>query len=188
MLRYLILLSAWFSLSYGCLACTYGDIKVTTSLYLNVSNNTLTSVDVDWTLDPMFSQMILGDFDINRNGVFETSEKYEVYKAIVQMNEFGFFIRPTINNRPIWLRELKNFTVRQEKGLVIYRFNIPLNEPIKQSLHLRIAYDADAAYNNGIIYHLNDKNVYLNPDKSARIATKLTVPKIPKGSDSPTSA
>ncbi len=32
MLRFLILLSTWFSLSYGCLACSYGDIKVLTHL------------------------------------------------------------------------------------------------------------------------------------------------------------
>lgn len=184
MLRLLIILSTWFSLSYGCLACSYGDIKVLTHLYLNVENNTLKSVDVEWTLDPMFSQMVLGDFDLNRNGKFENSERYEVYKSIAAMKEMGFFIRPTINNRPIWLKELKNFTVRMEKGLVVYRFNIPLNEPIKQSLHLRIAYDANAAFNNGIIYHLNEKNVFLAPDKSARLATKLTKPKISKGSDS----
>jgi ABC-type nickel/cobalt efflux system permease component RcnA/ABC-type uncharacterized transport system substrate-binding protein len=184
MLRFLILLSTWFSLSYGCLACSYGDIKVLTHLYLNIEKNTLTSVDIEWTLDPMFSQMVLGDFDLNRNEKFENSERDEVYKAIEQMREVGFFIRPTLNNRKIWLKELKNFTVRLEKGLVIYRFNIPLNEPIKQSLHLRIAYDAKAAYNNGIIYHLNKKNVYLKPEKSARLNTKLTVPKLSKGSDS----
>ncbi|MGE4473208.1 MAG: DUF1007 family protein [Sulfuricurvum sp.] len=184
MLRLLILLSTWFSLSWGCLACSYGDIKVLTHLYLNIDKNILSSLDVEWTLDPMFSQMVLGDFDLNRNGKFENSEKYEVYKAIEQMNEVGFFIRPTINNRKIWLKELKGFSVRQEKGLVIYRFRIPMNEPIRQSLHLRVAYDAKAAYDSGIIYHLNDKNVYLNPSHSARIKVKLTVPKIPKGSDS----
>jgi ABC-type nickel/cobalt efflux system permease component RcnA/ABC-type uncharacterized transport system substrate-binding protein len=184
MFRVLILVSTWVSLSWGCLACSYGDIKVLTHLYLNVSNNTLKSVDVEWTLDPMFSQMVLGDFDTNRNGKFEKSERYEVYKSIAAMKEMGFFIRPTLNNRKIWLKELKNFTVRVEKGLVVYRFNIPLNEPIKQSLHLRIAYDPNAAFNNGIIYHLNEKNVFLTPNKSARLATKLTKPKISKGSDS----
>lgn len=184
MLRFLILLSTWFSLSYGCLACSYGDIKVLTHLYLNIEKNTLKSVDVEWTLDPMFSQMVLGDFDLNRNGKFEHSEKYEVYKAIEAMKDMGFFIRPTLNDRRIWLKELKNFSVRQERGLVIYRFTIPTNEPIKQSLHLRIAYDANAAFNNGIIYHLNEKNIFLIPPKSARLATKLTKPKISKGSDS----
>jgi ABC-type nickel/cobalt efflux system permease component RcnA/ABC-type uncharacterized transport system substrate-binding protein len=184
MFKIIFLLSTWTTLGWGCLACSYGDIKVLTYVYLNVSNNTLKSVDVEWTLDPMFSQMVLGDFDLNRNGKFETSEKYEVYKAIEPMNEVGFFIRPTLNNRKIWLKELNNFTVRQEKGLVVYRFTIPANEPIKQSLHLRIAYDATAAFDNGIIYHLNDKNVYVVPQQSVRLTTKLTVPKIAKGSDS----
>lgn len=184
MFRVLILVSMWISLSWGCLACSYGDIKVLTHLYLNVSNNTLTSIDVEWTLDPMFSQMVLGDFDLNRNGKFENSEKYEVYKAIEAMKGVGFFIRPTLNNRKIWLKELKNFTVRQEKGLVVYRFTIPTDEPIKKSLHLRVAYDANAAFNNGVIYHLNQKNVFVKPKTSAELQTKLTVPKISKGSDS----
>lgn len=184
MFRFLILLSTWFSLSWGCLACSYGDIKVLTHLFLNVENNQLKSIDVEWTLDPMFSQMVLGDFDLNRNGKFENSERYEVYKAIVAMKDVGYFIRPTLNNRKIWLKELKNFTVRQDKGLVIYRFTIPANEPLRTSLHLRIAYDANAAYNNGIIYHLNPKNVYLLPEHSAQITTKLTLPKISRGSDS----
>jgi len=176
MLRFIILLSTWITLSWGCLACSYGDIKVLTHVQLNVSNNTLTSVDIEWTLDPMFSQMVLGDFDLNRNGRFEPSEKYEVYKAIEPMKEMGFFIRPQINNRSIRLKELKNFTVRQEKGLVIYRFNIPMNEPIKQAAHLRIAYDTNAAYNNGIIYHLNAKNVTLNPANSAQLNVKFLSP------------
>lgn len=184
MFKIIFLLSTWISLSWGCLACSYGDIKVLTHLYLNVSNNTLKSVDVEWTLDPMFSQMVLGDFDLNRNGKFENAERYEIYKAIEAMKEMGFFIRPTLNNRKIFLKELKNFTVRQERGLIIYRFTIPTNEPIAQSLHLRIAYDANAAFNNGIIYHLNEKNVFLSPEKSARLSTKLTKPKISKGSDS----
>lgn len=184
MFRIILLISTWITLSWGCLACSYGDIKVLTHLYLNISDNTLKSIDVEWTLDPMFSQMVLGDFDTNRNGKFENNERYEVYKAIATMKNIGFFIRPTLNNRKIWLKELKNFSVRQEKGLVVYHFNIPTNEPIKQSLHLRIEYDANAAFNNGIIYHLNDKNVYLLPDKSAQLATKLTKPKISKGSDS----
>ncbi|MCL4431448.1 MAG: DUF1007 family protein [Epsilonproteobacteria bacterium] len=173
MLRFIILLFSWTTLSWGCLACSYGDIKVITHLYLNVSNNRLDSIDVEWTLDPMFSQMVLGDFDLNRNGKFESSEKYQVYKAIEPMREMGFFIRPQINNRSIRLKELKSFTVRQEKGLVIYHFTIPLNEPIKQAAHVRIAYDTNAAYNNGIIYHLNAKNVTLNPAQSARMNVKL---------------
>ncbi len=184
MLKIIFLLSAWISLGWGCLACSYGDIKVLTHLYLNISDNTLKSIDVEWTLDPMFSQMILGDFDLNRNGKFENSERNEVFKAITTMKEIGFFIRPTLNNRKIWLKELKNFTVRQERGLVIYRFNIPTNEPIKQSLHLRIAYDPNAAFNSGIIYHLNEKNVFLNPPQSAQLTSKLFIPKIAKGSDS----
>jgi nickel/cobalt exporter len=184
MLRFLILLSTWFSLSWGCLACSYGDIKVLTHLYLNVEKNSLKSLEVEWTLDPMFSQMVLGDFDLNRNGKFENAERHEVYKAIEQMKEMGFFIRPTLNNRNIRLKELKNFTVRQERGLVIYRFTIPMDTPIGRSLHLRIAYDANAAFNSGLIYHLNDKNVFLSPEKSARLTTKLTQPKISKGSDS----
>ncbi|MDP3300814.1 MAG: DUF1007 family protein [Sulfuricurvum sp.] len=173
MLRFIILLSSYISMSWGCLACSYGDIKVLTNVQLNISNNTLTSIDVKWTLDPMFSQMVLGDFDLNRNNQFESAEKYEVYKAIEPMKEMGFFIRPQINNRSLWLKELKKFTVRQEKGLVIYRFNIPMNEAIKQASHLRITYDTNAAYNNGIIYHLNAKNVTLNPAQSARINVKF---------------
>jgi nickel/cobalt transporter (NicO) family protein len=127
--------------------------------------------------------VLFRSFDLNRNGQFETSEKYEVYKAIEQMNEFGFFIRPTLNNRKVWLKELKNFTVRQEKGLVIYRFTIPTNEKINQILNLSITYDKNAAFNNGIVYHLNDKNVYLTPPKSAQLTTTLLVPKIPQGND-----
>lgn len=184
MLKIIFLLSTWITLGWGCLACSYGDIKVLTHLYLNISDNTLKSVDVEWTLDPMFSQMVMGDFDLNRNGKFENSERYEVYKAIATMKEMGFFIRPTLNNRKIWLKELKNFTVRQEKGLVVYRFTIPTNEPLRQSLRLRIAYDADAAFDNGIVYHLNEKNVFLIPAKSARLAAKLTKLKISQGSDS----
>ncbi|MDD5053218.1 MAG: DUF1007 family protein [Sulfuricurvum sp.] len=184
MLRYLLLLSTFITLSWGCLACSYGDIKVQTALFLNISKNTLTSVDVEWTLDPMFSQMVLGDFDLNRNGQFENSEKYEVYKAIEPMKEFAFFIRPKVNNHFIMLKELKNFTVLQQKGLVIYRFTIPINEPIYKSIHLQITYNADAAYNNAIVFHLNEKSVYLNPVDAGELTKKLTQIVNPRTNDS----
>ena len=183
MLKIIILLATWVSLSWGCLSCSYGDIKVLTHVYLNVSNNTLTSIDIEWTLDPMFSQMVLGDFDLNRNNIFEAREAREVFDAIEPMKSEGFFIRPVINGKKIWLKGLKNFTVRQEKGLVIYHFTIPINTKISQHLDLLITYDTDAAFNNGIIYHLNDKNVYLIPSKSAKITTKLTIPKISQGNE-----
>lgn len=183
MFKIIFLLSTWISLSWGCLACSYGDIKVLTHLYLNVSNNTLKSVDVEWTLDPMFSQMVLGDYDTNRNGIFDPKERNEVYNAIVSMKDVGYFIRPQINTKKIWLKELTNFTVRYEKGLVIYRFTIPINEPVREKLHLNIRYDTKAAFDNGIIYHLSEKNIYLNPPQSLQMSVKRFAPKISSGND-----
>lgn len=180
MLRFILIISTYFSLSWGCLACSYGDIKILTHLYCNISNNTLKSVDVEWTLDPTFSQMVLGDYDTNRNGIFDPKERNEVYKAILSMKDVGFFIRPSINNKSIFLKELQNFTVRYSKGLVIYRFSIPIHTPIHSASHLRIRYDAEAAYNNAIVFHLNAKNVYLNPPESVLMSTKLTQIKNPR--------
>lgn len=180
MFRIVILLSTWVTLGWGCLACSYGDIKILTHLTLNISKNTLSSVDVEWTLDPTFSQMVLGDFDTDRNGKFDAKERNEVYKAMLTMKEVGFFIRPSINGKAIWLKELKNFKVMHVKGLVIYRFNIPLNTSLTKPAHLRIRYDADSAYNNAIVFHLNEKNLYLNPDRSALIKTHLTQIKNPR--------
>lgn len=183
MLRFIILLSTWFSLSYGCLACSYGDIKILTHLYLNIEKNSLKSVDVEWTLDPMFSQMVLGDYDTNRNGIFDPKERNEVYKAILSMKDVGFFIRPTINGKTLFLKDLKNFTVTHTKGLVIYRFTIPIGATLGKSSTLSIRYDADSAYNNGIIFHLNDKNVFLIPQGSALVTTKLSQIKNPRTND-----
>lgn len=184
MLKIVLFLSALYSFSWGCLACNYGDIKVLTHVYLNVSANTLKTIDIEWTLDPMFSQMVLGDFDTNRNGKFESQEQYEVHKAILPMKEMGFFIRPIVNGKKIWLKELKNFTVRQSKGVVIYRFTIPVQTAIERSLQLEISYDTEAAFNNGIIYHLNNQNVYLIPPKSAQLLSKLSTPNLSRGNKS----
>jgi ABC-type nickel/cobalt efflux system permease component RcnA/ABC-type uncharacterized transport system substrate-binding protein len=180
MFRIILLLSAWVTLSWGCLACSYGDIKILTHLTLNISKNTLNSVDVEWTLDPMFSQMVLGDYDTNRNGRFDSKEVYEVYQSILAMKEVGFFIRPHLNKKPIRLNELKNFTVTYTKGLVIYRFRIPLGAPLVKPVKLQFRYDADAAYNNAIVFHLNEKNVSLNPKGAALIQTRLTQIKNPR--------
>lgn len=183
MFKIVFLLSTCFSLSWGCLACSYGDIKILSHLYLNVEKNTLHSVDVEWTLDPMFSQMVLGDYDTNRNGKFDPKESHEVYKAILSMKDVGFFIRPAINGKPLFLKDLRNFTVTYLKGLVIYRFTVPIHTPIGKSSTLRIRYDADAAYNNGIIFHLNNKNVFLIPQGSALVSTKLSQIKNPRTND-----
>ena len=149
----LLLLQSWL---FGCLSCSSGAIYVTTQLTLSVHEHRLENIRVHWYLDPVFSQLVLGDFDANRNKHFDAKEVTEVFDNLLPMHEYNFFTDFKLNNRLLTLSTLENFDVRFDKGIVSYHFDIPVSLPLEAALRFDGGFqDLDAR--DGSIFYRFDK-------------------------------
>ncbi|OBQ54832.1 DUF1007 family protein [Halodesulfovibrio spirochaetisodalis] len=127
--RYLFLLAAF------CTACivpqtakAHPHVFVDSSLKLNFTNNTLTSIDVVWTFDEMSSDMFLIDLDTNADGALTTAEWVKQRPDIEgYLGEQSFFVHVTCNGKRITLEKIKNFTATFSGGILKYAMTLPVN-------------------------------------------------------------
>jgi ABC-type nickel/cobalt efflux system permease component RcnA/ABC-type uncharacterized transport system substrate-binding protein len=149
----LFLLQSWL---FGCLSCSGGAIYVTTQLTLSIHDHRLENIRVHWYLDPVFSQLVLGDFDTNRNKRFDANEVSDVFDNLLSMQEYNFFTDFKLNDRLLTLTTLQNFDVRFDKGLVSYHFDIPTNLLLGEALRFDGGFK-DLEARDGSIFYQFDK-------------------------------
>ena len=83
-------------------------------------------INVHWKFDDMFSNMILEDYDLNKNSTLEKSEVLSIReKAFSYIAEFDYFIYIKINNRPFKVQYVTDFFAELEQGRLVYDFLIP---------------------------------------------------------------
>ena len=88
--------------------------------------NCLEGFVVDWTFDSMFTESIILDYDLNRDGAFDEQEVKEIERgAFSNLKNFGYFTFLRYNERPYPVEEVKNFEVYMENDRLGYRFFVP---------------------------------------------------------------
>ena len=86
----------------------------------------LAGFEVKWVFDEMFSNMIIHDFDKNRNGKFETDEIGEIKKgAFSNLSNFDYFTHIKIGGKPFKVKFVKDFSARIIDNALIYQFFVP---------------------------------------------------------------
>jgi ABC-type nickel/cobalt efflux system permease component RcnA len=155
----LFLLQTWL---FGCLSCDNSAIYIKTHLDFQTEKKQLQKIRVTWELDPIFSQYVLGDFDINRNNRFDPQEQKEVYSQLAPLSEKNFYTAYTLNGTPITFDELLNFEVRFEEGVVLYSFNISAYLDLYQPVSFFGDYQNGEAREDAIFFHLDAAAITLN--------------------------
>ena len=135
---------------------------------------------LDWLFDEMFSNMLIHDYDKNRNGKFEEGEIKEVKKgAFSNLKKFNYFTHVKINGKSFKVSFVKDFSAKMIKGRVVYQFFIPCHvqaissyKRIKISVRDRtfycsivlmkdqISYENDSFYEHDIRISKNPKEAY----------------------------
>ena len=86
----------------------------------------LAGFEVKWVFDEMFSNMIIHDFDKNRNGHLEPSEIRGIKNgAFSNLKKFNYFTHVKINNRVFKVKFVKDFFAEIKENALIYRFLVP---------------------------------------------------------------
>lgn len=85
----------------------------------------LQGFEANWLFDPPLSELILTDFDINRNGTFERSELVELNKAsLPTLHDSGFFTRLVVGEEEASFIAVSGIKASNEGGRVRYRFSL----------------------------------------------------------------
>lgn len=88
--------------------------------------NGLAGFRLDWLFDEMFSNMLIHDYDKNRNGKFEEGEISELKEgAFSNLEKFDYFTHVKINGKPFKVCFVKNFFAEMINGRIVYQFFIP---------------------------------------------------------------
>ena len=79
-----------------------------------------------WSFDAMFSSMIIGDYDRNKNGQLESEEVQTIKeKAFNYISNFNYFTFIKIDGKSFEVKYVKGFEAILENNKLIYEFFVP---------------------------------------------------------------
>jgi ABC-type uncharacterized transport system substrate-binding protein len=101
-------------------------VFIESQVKFNFDKNGFSEIDISWTFDNMFSNMLIQDYDKNTNNIFEPAEIKKIQdEAFANVKNYHYFTYISINNKSFDIKYIKNFSVIQKNGLVTYLFTIP---------------------------------------------------------------
>lgn len=124
--------SRWLTLGLILFAATapvfaHPHVFITNRMQVVFQGNTLVRIDVEWTFDRLFSQMILTDFDQGKKGVIEPNEAVAIKAgAFDNLKNFHYFLALEKDGKALPLPRIENFTPSISDGALVYRFSLPL--------------------------------------------------------------
>ena len=118
------------------------------SVTIVFDENGLAGFKVDWVFDEMFSNMIIHDYDQNKNKKFEASEIRKLEKgAFSNLRKFEYFTYIKISGEPFKVKFVRNFSAKIIEDRVVYHFFVPCHvraasslKEIKISIHDKTFY------------------------------------------------
>ncbi len=134
-----------------------GDVKVI------FDKNGLAGFQVNWVFDIMFSDMMIRDFDMNRDDKFNQGEQKTLKtESFNNLKEFNYFILININSKKFDVKFAKDFKALIKKGKMIYSFFVPCHiKSIKTDKVVSFAM-YDKSYYTAITLKKKDPVKFLN--------------------------
>lgn len=85
------------------------------------------ALEIGWGFDEMFSTLILGSFDNDRNGAFSPEESRRIEQTeFTGLKYFQYFVDLRIDGRPVPEVMPRDFQATVDGGIVRYRFTVPV--------------------------------------------------------------
>ena len=137
----------------------------------------LQGINFQWTFDPMFSAMILGDYDPAHTGRFDAVGAAALKAgAFDNLVNYHYFIAIWVGGKPVRKLAIEKFTPSvADNGRLVYRFSVPLKLPVAPSEQtvLLTVYD-DSYYVAFDILHTQDVTVQSGPDVTCDLSVQKT--------------
>ncbi len=105
---------------------SHPHVFIVTRLEAVFDDKGLAGVRVRWGFDDMFSSMIAGDYDRNKNGQLEETEIALIKKeAFSYLANHDYFCFVKISDKPFKVKFVREFSAALNKGKLSYEFLIP---------------------------------------------------------------
>jgi ABC-type uncharacterized transport system substrate-binding protein len=126
------LLLAWIALLVAAVpAAAHPHVKAETIAVFVFADKRLSEIRVGWHLDRAVSISQIRRFDRNGDGTLDGAEAERFRTTeLADLGGVGFFTDLRIAGRRIPIRDLEQFAVDAEDGVVTYRFTVRLAAPV----------------------------------------------------------
>ena len=115
-----------FFLCCSSLLYAHPHVFIDTKITVRFDDKGITGFQITWLFDEMFSSMIIGDFDENRDGTFSKREIENIREgAFSNLKNFHYFTYISVNEKGCSFSSVTEFTAAIHGERLIYRFFIP---------------------------------------------------------------
>lgn len=150
----------WFILFFPVIGFSHPHIFVDIFFKVQITNQTLKSINVSWVLDEMTSATLLLDYDKNKDGTFSKKETGMVQTdAFDHLQESQYLTYIGIQGKRLHTPKAHNFHLSVEKNRVVYHFTLHPELSIKNKSELKLAcYDPE----NFMAMEIDEKRTQIN--------------------------
>lgn len=114
---------------------------------LSYNSEGVKGINVNWTFDQMFTELMLEEFDSNSDGEFNDKEVKNLYnKAFINLKKSSYFTHIFIENKEIAITSTQNFNAIIKDGQMQYSFFIPIKVAISNQQKVISIYSYDDSY------------------------------------------
>ena len=120
----------WFVI--GCFVCMVGDVSPHPHVFID---NTVTivfdrkgmaGIKTTWVFDEMFSELIIHDYDTDRDGAFSVDEEGKIKTEVFSnLKNYHYFTYINISGKAFNVQYVKDFSAHLDSTGVRYTFFIP---------------------------------------------------------------
>ena len=172
-----LLFLAALALGSAVPAFAHPHVFIADRLTVSFDKGMLRGVSFEWTFDPMFSAMILGDYDPGHMGTFDAQRAAALKQgAFDNLVNYHYFIAIWVGGKPLRKLLIQGFTPTvAEKERLVYRFFVPLDVPViaEEQTVLLTVYD-DSYYVAFDVLKIADVTVQAGPDVVCGLSIQKT--------------
>jgi len=171
------LLAALLAVAPALAAVAHPHVFIDSRITLSFEQGMFQGIGLQWTFDPMFSAMILGDYDPGHTGRFDTAHAAALKEgAFDNLVNYHYFVAIWLGGKPLRKLVIQEFTPSvQEKGRLVYNFFIPVKIPVtvEDKTVLLTVYD-DSYYVAFDILRVENVTVQSGPNIACDLSVQKT--------------
>ncbi len=115
-------------------SAAHPHIWIDAAATLVFEHGALVGVEVEWTLDPFVSALLIEDFDADKNGAFDPEEATALEQmTFVGLSEYGFYTHLRVDGVESTPETVQQFRPTIRDDVVLYSFFVGLPEPADPS-------------------------------------------------------
>lgn len=115
-------------------AQAHPHVWVTGTTTLKFQGQKLSSVAMRWQFDAFFSQVLLGDYDKNKDGTLDAAETAAMKEQVfTSLREYGYFTHMAVNGADTKFARVDDFSTQNDKGELVFLFDLIPPAPLDLS-------------------------------------------------------